>query len=142
MKIACATQSKRELKRFTNFLSKEYEIQSQDESLQKGLYRNIYTLKESPDLIEEMFSLLIAATGVEPRKGKSKKQKIVRVRRAASYLLYSRFGLSHTKVAKLMGYASHVSSLLFCRDMKHIEVKNVPIELAIRKCLDYSKITG
>ena len=141
MKIACATQSEEEMRRFSNFLIKGYKIQNQDENFQNGQYSNVYTVEENPNPQRELFSILISETGIDPRKEKTKKNRnIVKVRRAACYILHYRFNLSHEKIAELMDYKSHASSLLICKDMKKVKVgMSISLREAVKNVLESLK---
>lgn len=139
MKVACVADTKEEIKDFTTFLSEKYNIEKQEEKLLKGKPWNTYTVKKHINSIEEMFMQLIDITGIDPRKEKtSKNREIMRVRKAACYLLRNRFELSHEKIAELMEYKSHASSLLVCQSMEERTIfvgMDLSIEQAIRNVL-------
>ena len=132
MKVAVVTKYREEMDRFTDHLAKAYYF-TNDVACQESRYTNVYTIKESP--ASEMLRLLKTITGIDARI-KTTNRKAVKVRKAACYLLYNRFNLSHQKIAKLLNYKCPGSSIIVCRDSGNIEVKNMPIELAIRKTLE------
>jgi len=141
MKVAVAAESKEEVERLKEVLDKSYEIRSIDENERDGLFTAMITMTNSKwRQIEKCLSLLEVISGINPRE-KNKSFVAVKVRRAAAYLLYNRFGLSHDKIAQMLNYKSHASSKIFCDELGAIEVDidTVPIEVAIRRVLNYEK---
>jgi len=131
MKVACVAESEQQARRFTDHLAKGYDIKERKQEAQNT---NIYTLEENFESIEGMLYLMEKITGIDP-KIKSSKSEVVKARKAACYLLYYRFGISHQKAGKLLNYGSTSASFMICRELGTIEVKGIPMELAIRKVL-------
>lgn len=141
IKVALATDSILEMKHMTKLLTEQCDVVDIDEQKKGGQQPHVTILTITSieiSAIEEMFELLESATGIDPRKTKSKKKSISRVSRAACYLLYYRFNLSHIKIAAMLGYANHASSLTHCNRMPKINVdkRKVIIELAVRRVLE------
>ena len=132
MKVAVVTKYRDEMDRFTDHLAKAYDFTS-DVDCQEGRYTNVYTIKKNQ--IDEMLNLLETITGIDARI-KTTDRKAGRIRKVACYLLRARYGLSHTKIAKMLCYKTSQSSMVICRDMKDIKINEIwPIELAIRTVL-------
>jgi len=140
IKIALATDSLIELNDVKKLLTKHYDIEKETEEKAGASFVTVLTIRNTPFTeIKEMFELLEAATGVDPRKRKSGKRHVVRVLRAAAYLLHYRFRQTHPKVAEILNYTSHTSSVIHCKQFLetiNVNRRSVPIQLAIRRVLE------
>ena len=139
IKVALASDNVVALNSVKKILVNSCSIRNLQESKSGSLFTTTFTIDSNQELeIAEMFQLLENITGINTRKGGSKRRCSVRVRKAAGYLLHYRFGISTPKIAELLNYVSHASPLVHCQQFPVLKVSNrfVPIELAIRRVLN------
>ena len=139
MKVAVSSDNKDDVHYFRDILFREFAVIESNETEKGGLLTGVYTItrKDEGLKIQAIFEAVELVTGVDPKQLTLKKRYTVRARKAVCYLLHERLGCTHEKIAHLLGYGSHASSLLIYRELKGVGIKGkgVSLEVAVRRVL-------
>ncbi len=145
LKIAIAATKQADLYDLKELLAKHYNCKVNDETVKDGLHVSMLQIDLTQrDEIEEMFHLIEIVAGVPNLKMKGKQRLLVRARRAASYLLCKRFGLTAVEASRRLYYKSHAGALIHTKEVDKnisgLEVKKpIPIELVVRRTFEAAK---
>lgn len=142
MKVAVSSGCRKDIEYFKSVILDRFFILDNEETEKEGLATGVYTVERKRDQefieVADIFRILELITGVDCRK-KGKQRHAVRARNAVCYLLRERLEFSHEKIALLLGYKSHASSLLVCKRLGHLAIKGANLEVAVRKVLNELK---
>jgi chromosomal replication initiation ATPase DnaA len=135
IKVAMASKHERQVRSAMDYLAEKYEIADRQDQRKEEDFLSIATMKNSQD--DEIFEILqtiVNVTGYDPRSA-NKRRQAMNGKRAASYILRHRYGMSLARVGEVLN-CCHASILFRLLKMENVEVgKTVPIELAVRRAL-------
>ena len=133
IKMAIVSDSKKSLDKIIDTLPDYFEVRKREDNLRDGMHSTVISLD---DVIEKeivrMLEIIETATGVNPVKFYKKDKRSMKAKRAASYILRNRFGLSFQKIADIFD-CNHATILMQLKGINlNVDVnKNLPIELAV-----------